>query len=147
MHSQNANPTEPGFPVRMSKQDVPLADNGEGQETQWSNPDLVLARCLTEQGTCESERRERIPEGPKPPHSRLAGSSTFCLRLLVLAPPPTRLLVQPTPHPGGDTPHPLNQRRGGWPECSPRHGPGAASGRQVLKRRFKDTGLYFERCL
>lgn len=106
MHSQNANSTEPGFPVRTSKQDVPLADNGEGQETQWSNPDLVLERCRTEQGTCESERRERIPEGPKPPHSRLAGSSMFRLRLLVLAPPPTRLLVQPTPHPGGDTPPP-----------------------------------------
>lgn len=99
------------------------------------------------QGTCESERREPIPEGPKPPHSRLAGSSTFRLRLLVFAPPPTRLLVQPTPHSGGDTPPQSEERRLVAPECSPRHGPGAASGWQVLKRRFKDTGLYFERCL
>lgn len=99
------------------------------------------------QGTCESERREPIPEGPKPPHSGLAGSSTFRLRLLVFAPLPTRLLVQPTPHSGGDTPPQSEERRLVAPECSPRHGPGAASGWQVLKRRFKDTGLYFERCL
>lgn len=67
------------------------------------------------QGTCESERREPIPEGPKPPHSRLAGSSTFRLRLLVFAPPPTRLLVQPTPHSGGDTPPPIRGEEAGSP--------------------------------
>lgn len=103
----------------------------------------------TGQSTCQSQRQEHVPEGPSLLHSRLAGSSTCPLCSL-----PDSLFSLPY-QPAcwfsprcilGETP-PTRRREAGGPECSQRQGPGAASGRQVLKRRFKDAGLYFKRRL
>lgn len=79
----------------------------------------------TGQSTCQSQRQEHVPEGPSLLHSRVAGSSTCPLckspRLLVLAPLPASLLVQPTLHSGGDTPH--QTKRGWWPRMFTATGP------------------------
>lgn len=131
--------------MRMFDQDVPLAGIGERQETQWRNPDHVLARgphwakhlAIPAPGAHPRKPLAAPLETDRVPHF----PSLRVSQTPVLAPPPTSVLVQPTLHSGGDSPQPKEKRLVA-PECSQRHGPGAASGRQVLKRRFKDTGLY-----